>query len=71
MALKWLDVVHSAWQKQTVIEGHKMNPMFEKLSVQQGKSAGGGEYPNQVGFAWTNGVALDFISRFCCTESYH
>jgi alpha,alpha-trehalase len=37
--------------------------LTEKYDVVNGaKSAGGGEYPNQDGFGWTNGVYLKFKS---------
>jgi alpha,alpha-trehalase len=36
--------------------------MMEKYNVLDTTLiAGGGEYPNQDGFGWTNGVALAFI----------
>jgi alpha,alpha-trehalase len=37
--------------------------MMEKYNViDTGSKAGGGEYPNQDGFGWTNGVYLKFLS---------
>lgn len=30
--------------------------LYEKYNVEEGLAAGGGEYPNQIGFGWTNGV---------------
>ena len=39
--------------------------MFEKYSaVEQGVGGGGGEYTPQVGFGWTNGVALSLLGRY-------
>ncbi len=39
--------------------------MMEKYNVTDTKSlAGGGEYPNQDGFGWTNGVYLALISNY-------
>ncbi|MDB5209991.1 MAG: treF, partial [Sediminibacterium sp.] len=36
--------------------------MMEKYNVSNTESkAGGGEYPNQDGFGWTNGVYLKFL----------
>lgn len=38
--------------------------MMEKYNVSETKSkAGGGEYPNQDGFGWTNGVYLKFLAE--------
>ena len=31
---------------------------MEKYNVEEMLEAGGGEYPNQDGFGWTNGVYL-------------
>jgi alpha,alpha-trehalase len=31
--------------------------MLEKYDVEEAKAGGGGEYPTQDGFGWTNGVA--------------
>ena len=39
--------------------------MLEKYNVADlGVEAGGGEYPLQDGFGWTNGVALRILSEF-------
>eukprot|EP00094_Tigriopus_californicus_P007335 TCALIF_07059-PB protein Name:"Similar to Trehalase (Apis mellifera)" AED:0.31 eAED:0.31 QI:0/0.7/0.81/0.81/0.8/0.81/11/303/598 len=41
------------------------NDMFEKYDVEQiGLPGGGGEYDVQEGFGWTNGVLLDFLSKY-------
>ena len=38
--------------------------MMEKYNVSETQSkAGGGEYPNQDGFGWTNGVYLKFLAE--------
>lgn len=59
MARTWLGV-NLAVYKQT---GH----MHEKYDVTkpQGDIGGGGEYAPQVGFGWSNGVALDFLANYC------
>jgi len=37
--------------------------MFEKYNAfQHGSGGGGGEYTPQVGFGWTNGVALVLLA---------
>lgn len=52
--------VNLAVFKQT---GH----MHEKYDVTkpQGDIGGGGEYAPQVGFGWSNGVALHFLANYC------
>ena len=41
--------------------------MHEKYDVTTpaGAIGGGGEYAPQVGFGWSNGVALDFLANYC------
>lgn len=34
------------------------------LSLAPGEPGGGGEYEVVTGFGWTNGVALDFITKY-------
>ena len=45
--------------------------IWEKYDVRfdDGRSGGGGEYPPQYGFGWTNGAALEFIRLFYTNES--
>jgi alpha,alpha-trehalase len=39
--------------------------MMEKYNVMDTTlSAGGGEYPNQDGFGWTNGVCLKLLENY-------
>ena len=40
--------------------------MFEKIDVthEDGLPGGGGEYPVQTGFGWSNGVILEFLDRY-------
>jgi alpha,alpha-trehalase len=53
---RWLAVVRRVY-KET-------GKMMEKYDVTDlHKPAGGGEYPNQDGFGWTNGVALGLVAR--------
>ncbi|KAM9801217.1 trehalase [Neosynchiropus ocellatus] len=43
----------------------KYDAMFEKYDVTgDGKPGGGGEYDVQLGFGWTNGVALQLLDRY-------
>jgi alpha,alpha-trehalase len=46
--IRWLSLNKAVYTKT-----HKM---FEKYDVVELKDTGGGEYPNQDGFGWTNGV---------------
>ncbi|CAG9765626.1 unnamed protein product [Ceutorhynchus assimilis] len=44
--------------------------MYEKYdAVEVGEYGGGGEYAVQLGFGWTNGVALSFIKEFHSNEN--
>ncbi|GMH33591.1 hypothetical protein BSKO_01425 [Bryopsis sp. KO-2023] len=58
LAIKWLQTNFLAWQKGD-------QQMHEKYdSETPGSAGGGGEYAPQVGFGWTNGVALVLLERF-------
>ena len=48
---RWL-----ALGRRTYAETGKMTEKYDVLDLS--RKAGGGEYPNQDGFGWTNGVAL-------------
>jgi alpha,alpha-trehalase len=42
--------------------------LVEKYVVEgQGSGGGGGEYPLQDGFGWTNGVTLKLLDRYCAS----
>jgi len=44
---------------------HRTGKMFEKYNVADiSLHAGGGEYPLQDGFGWTNGIASALLSNF-------
>ncbi|GJQ13204.1 hypothetical protein GpartN1_g4995.t1 [Galdieria partita] len=45
---------------------HQTGYMYEKYNGMQscGQSGGGGEYEPQIGFGWTNGVALYFLRHY-------
>ena len=38
--------------------------MIEKYDVETGSAGGGGEYPVQDGFGWTNGVTRALLDRY-------
>ncbi len=51
------------WCQNNEIRYATVGKMMEKYNVEgQEKSAQGGEYPNQDGFGWTNGVYLKMIT---------
>jgi alpha,alpha-trehalase len=51
---RWLDIIQTIFQQT--------GKMMEKYNVLNPETkAGGGEYPSQDGFGWTNGVFLDLI----------
>ncbi|TNN01137.1 hypothetical protein fugu_010519 [Takifugu bimaculatus] len=60
LAQRW---IRSNWLAYT-----KHKAMFEKYDVrQEGKPGAGGEYNVQLGFGWTNGVALQLLDRYGAT----
>ena len=38
--------------------------LLEKYDVEERAPGGGGEYPTQDGFGWTNGVTLALLSKY-------
>ena len=53
------------WTASNLKAWRKTNYMFEKYSaVDKGVGGGGGEYTPQVGFGWSNGVALSLLARY-------
>jgi alpha,alpha-trehalase len=38
--------------------------MLEKYDVEEAKAGGGGEYPLQDGFGWTNGVTRALLDLY-------
>ena len=57
IARRWSTSNWRAWRKT--------HYMYEKYSaVELGVGGGGGEYTPQVGFGWTNGVALSLLARY-------
>lgn len=56
--------VRSRWLRQNMRVYEATGKMMEKYNVMDTTLiAGGGEYPNQDGFGWTNGVALAFLKE--------
>ncbi len=56
IARRWLGTVTAAY-----VETGKM---LEKYDVEERKPGGGGEYPTQDGFGWTNGVTSAILDRY-------
>jgi alpha,alpha-trehalase len=56
IARRWLDTVSKAYADT--------GKMLEKYDVEERKPGGGGEYPNQDGFGWTNGVTSAILERY-------
>ncbi|TKS80705.1 Trehalase [Collichthys lucidus] len=53
------------WIKTNWLAYEKYAAMFEKYDVNgDGKPGGGGEYEVQLGFGWTNGVALQLLDQY-------
>ena len=56
--------VRGRWLRQNMRVYEATGKMMEKYNVTDTTlTAGGGEYPNQDGFGWTNGVALAFLKE--------
>ncbi|XP_070685049.1 trehalase [Pempheris klunzingeri] len=56
------------WIRTNWLAYTKYEAMFEKYDVNgDGKPGGGGEYEVQLGFGWTNGVALQLLDQYGAT----
>ncbi len=61
---KLADAVAANWTKQNVEVFRLSGKLTEKYNVERpGAEGGGGEYPNQDGFGWTNGVLLRLLMQ--------
>ena len=56
IARRWIGTVTAAFRET--------GKMLEKYDVEQRKPGGGGEYPLQDGFGWTNGVTAALLDRW-------
>jgi alpha,alpha-trehalase len=57
--------IASRWVKLNVKVYKETGKLMEKYNVSNiNKDAGGGEYPGQDGFGWTNGVLLKLIRKY-------
>jgi len=53
--------IQAGWLSRVNREYLASGRLLEKYDVLEDKPGGGGEYPTQDGFGWTNGVSLAFI----------
>ena len=56
IAQRWIATVDRSYRES--------GKMLEKYDVEQRKPGGGGEYPLQDGFGWTNGVTSALLARY-------
>ncbi|KAA8385952.1 alpha,alpha-trehalase TreF [Acetobacter sp. DmW_136] len=61
IATKWMARVIGTYEKSGVLM-EKYDVVSTSISPVGGK--GGGEYPNQIGFGWTNGTLLGLMNRY-------
>lgn len=61
IASRWLDTVDRTYQET--------GKMLEKYDVEEQLPGGGGEYPTQDGFGWTNGVASALLQKYPALDS--
>ncbi len=63
IAMRWIKLNNDVYLRT--------NKLMEKYNVVDLKlEAGGGEYPSQDGFGWTNGVLLALIKKYDKTNAY-
>jgi len=64
-SIKLAETVAKRWIHSTHLGFQTTRMMHEKYNALIPGSAGsGGEYPPQIGFGWTNGVTLEFLSLY-------
>ncbi|MET0363097.1 MAG: alpha,alpha-trehalase TreF [Sphingobium sp.] len=56
IASRWIATVNTAYRET--------GKMLEKYDVEERKPGGGGEYPLQDGFGWTNGVTRAILEKY-------
>ncbi|OYY90356.1 MAG: trehalase [Sphingomonas sp. 28-66-16] len=56
IAARWIDTVGRTYRET--------GKMLEKYDIEERKPGGGGEYPLQDGFGWTNGVTSAILDRY-------
>jgi len=64
-SIKLAETVARRWINTTYLGFKSTRMMHEKYNALiPGAAGSGGEYPPQIGFGWTNGVTLEFLSRY-------
>lgn len=63
IATRWLATVDRVY--------HETGKMLEKYDVEEAKPGGGGEYPLQDGFGWTNGVTSALLAAYPTAITAH
>jgi len=64
-SLKLAETVALRWIHTTFLGYESERMMHEKYNaLVPGAHGSGGEYPPQIGFGWTNGVTIEFLSVF-------
>jgi len=64
-SIKLAETVALRWINTTYLGFQSVKMMHEKYNALiPGASGSGGEYPPQIGFGWTNGVTLEFLSIY-------
>lgn len=57
--------VAQTWVRSNMLGFEDTNQMFEKYDAEKpGQVGGGGEYTVQEGFGWSNGVILEFLTKY-------
>jgi alpha,alpha-trehalase len=56
LAHRWITTVATFY--------NRTGRMVEKYNIETGDAGGGGEYPVQDGFGWTNGVTRALLARY-------
>lgn len=57
------DRIKAAWLASVQREYASSGKLLEKYDVRERRPGGGGEYPNQDGFGWTNGVTRALLAE--------
>ncbi len=57
------DLIKAAWLAGVGREYEASGKLLEKYDVAERRPGGGGEYPNQDGFGWTNGVTRALLAE--------
>lgn len=57
------DTIAERWTEMVTGHFRSTGQLLEKYDVEHRRAGGGGEYGTEIGFGWTNGVTLEFLSR--------